>query len=249
MKTCWRAFRVEWTKLKHTSIPWLVLLMPASVTALIALTWILQRAPKVPPAPALAWLNLEHDVFSMWCLLLPMCVALLSTLLVGLEHGNTQWKHLLALPVSRGAHYLGKWWMTIALLALTYVCLFACLLLAGRGLMLVAPRGLAGWPSWYALVVPLVLSLGASMLIVALQTWIAMRRSSFGLPIAVGVLATIASIPMMGSKWAHYFPWTLPELPLRAPAHFGMVTLAIGLAGGCVVGLLGLADFLHRESV
>jgi len=53
----------------------------------------------------------------------------------------------------------------------------------------------------------------------------------------------------MGPKWAHYFPWTLPELPLRAPAHFGMVTLTIGLAGGCVVGLLGLADFLHRESV
>ncbi|HEX7340437.1 MAG TPA: ABC transporter permease [Rhodanobacteraceae bacterium] len=248
MKTWWHAFGVEWLKLKHTSIPWLVLLMPAGTTGLVALTWLIRQPPKVPPSPALAWLHLGNGVCNLWCLLLPMFVALLSTLLVGLEHGNTQWKHLLALPMRRDAHYLGKWCVTMALMVLAYACLWACVLLAGRLLMVSTSQGLAGWPAWHALGAPMVLSLGASMLITALQTWLAMRRPGFGLPIAVGALATIASIILIGSKWARYFPWTLPREPFLGHAPSGVLALAIGLAGGCVVGLLGLADFLHREN-
>lgn len=252
MKAWWRALGVEWLKLKHTSIPWLVLLMPLCVAGLVVLSWSMHpTAMKVPPAPAAAWSRLENRMLTTWCLLiLPMFVALVSTLLLGLEHGNAQWKHLLALPLPRSAHYLGKWSIMMALLAATYAWLLVLVLLAGRVLMLTAPtRGIAGWPVWHSLWEPLAISLGASMLIVALQTWIAVRRRGFGLPIAVGALATLMGVLVFGSKWAHYFPWTLPAQPFIDHGHFAGLALAIGLAGACVAGLLGLADFLRRECV
>lgn len=252
MKAAWRAFGVEWLKLKHTSIPWVVVLMPAFVAGLIVLSWSAHPlSAKLPVAPAAAWSHLEGRLLTTWCMLiLPMFVALLSALVMGLEHGNAQWKHLLALPLPRGIHYLAKWSIMAALLAATYAWLLVLLLVAGRVLTFTAPtRGLAGWPAWHALSVPLAISLGASLLIVTLQTWIALRWRGFGTPIAVGLAATLTGVLLFSSHWAHYFPWTLPAQPFVNAGQFAGTALAVGLIGAAVVGLSGLADFLRRDNM
>lgn len=252
MKAWWRAFGVEWTKMKHTSIPWLIVLMPACVAGLVVLSWSVHPAAmKAAPIPAAAWASLEDRMLGTWSMLmLPVFVALLSALATGLEHGNAQWKHLLALPLPHSAHYLAKWSSMMALMAATYAWLLALVLLAGRILMVTAPaRGIAGWPAWPALCVPIAISLGSSMLIVALQTWLALRWKGFGIPVAVGMLATMTGVLLFGSKWARYFPWTLPEQPFVNGGQFAGLALAIGLVGAGVVGALGLVDFLRREDL
>ena len=53
--------------------------------------------------PAAAWLMFARASSVLWVfLMLPLFVTLESALLAGLEHGERQWKHLLALPAAAG---------------------------------------------------------------------------------------------------------------------------------------------------
>lgn len=250
MSACWRALRAEMLKLKHTLALWMVLILPLAVVVLVVLTWSLHTpGSSRPVTPAAAWQSLEKNIFMLWCVLMvPLFVTLETALLAGLEHGNQQWKHLLALPVPTGVHYLAKFFMMVLIVLAAYVLLYIMVLPAGWLLMLTAPhRGLAGLPPLGDLWQLPAASFAASMLIVALQTWVALRWRSFTLAVSVGIVATVAGFIVGQSHFSNYFPWTLPGEVFH---HDGNVhlTLALGLGGGVLVAVLGVADFLRRES-
>lgn len=250
MSAWWRALRAESLKLKHTLALWMVLVLPLTVAALTVLGGSLHASvPSLPIAPVMAWQKLESSLFLLWCLLMvPLFVTLETALLAGLEHGNEQWKHLLALPVPAAVHYLAKLFMMVLIVLAAYVLLCILILPAGWVLMLTAPgRGLAGLPPLGTLLQLPAASFGASLLIVALQTWIALRWRSFTLAVSVGIVGTVVGFIVGQSRFGTYFPWTLPgEMFLRGGNPH--LALALGLGGGVLVAVLGLVDFLRRES-
>ncbi|HET6587399.1 MAG TPA: ABC transporter permease [Oleiagrimonas sp.] len=251
MKAWWRAVRAEMLKLKHTLALWMVLVAPLAVVALIVIEWTL-NSPSKPSTltPVEAWQGLGRMFFTLWCLLmLPLFVTLQTALLAGLEHGNGQWKHLFALPVPRSVHYLGKLTVVVGMVVASYVLLFILTVPAGFVLMFTAPQmGIVGMPRLGGLVPPVAASLGASLLIATLQTWIALRWLSFTMAVAVGMVATVAGFIIGQSHYGRFYPWTLPvQAFVKDGAHTGLA-LALGLVGGLLVAVLGLADFLRRES-
>lgn len=250
MSAWWRALRAERLKLKHTLALWMVLVLPLTVAALMVLGGSLHaQQPSPSITPAAAWQKLETGMFLLWCLLMvPLFVTLETALLAGLEHGNQQWKHLLALPVPPGVHYLAKLSMAVLMVLAAYLLLCILILPAGWILMVTAPdRGLAGLPPLGNLWQLPAASFGASLLIVALQTWVALRWHSFTLAVSVGIVGTVVGFIVGQSRFGNYFPWTLPGEMFRQGGNVHL-TLALGLGGGVLVAALGLVDFLRRES-
>lgn len=251
MNAWWRAVRAEMLKLKHTLALWMVLIAPLAVVVLIVIELAL-NVPSKPSTltPAQAWQGLGGMIFTLWCLLmLPLFVTLQTALLAGLEHGNAQWKHLLALPVPRSVHYLGKLSVVLGMVVASYALLFILIVPAGFVLMVTTPQmGIVGMPHLGGLVPPVAASLGASLLIAALQTWIALRWRSFTLAVSVGMVATVAGFIIGQSQYGRFYPWTLPvQAFVKDGANTGLA-LALGLVGGLLVAVLGLVDFLRRES-
>ena len=148
MKAWWRAVRAEMLKLKHTLALWMVLIAPLAVAALIVIEMMLTSTSSKPPTrtPTEAWQALGGPMLGLWCMLmLPLFVTLQTALQAGLEHGNRQWKHLLALPVPRGVHYLGKLTIMAGMVVATYVLLLVLILLGGWVLVFTTPHaGLTG---------------------------------------------------------------------------------------------------------
>ena len=120
MSALMRALTAESLKLRGTLALWMCLIAPATVVGLAVLqVAFADLADKAPQPPAAAWRGLATGMMSLWAfLMLPLFVTLESALLAGLEHANHRWRHLLALPLPRASHYLGK---VIALLVLVAV--------------------------------------------------------------------------------------------------------------------------------
>lgn len=189
--------------------------------------------------------------FGFWgVLVVPLFVTLQTAGLAGLEHGNNTWKHLLALPLPRSMHYLVKLTTAFGLLLCAYLFLLALVALAGWTLMVVAPRtALAGSPTLGGLLVPAACSFAASLLLLALQTWIALHWHAFNLAVAVGVVGTIAGLVIGQFKYGRYFPWSMPGQAFMGNGQNAVFTAWLGIIGAVVVGAAGLYDFAHRDSI
>ena len=103
-----RALSAEMLKLRGTLALWMCLVAPATVAVLYMLQMTFMDWDKRPPMTGQeAWTMYAQAVLALWSILmLPLFLTLEAALLAGLEHGNQQWLHLLALPLPRGAHYL-----------------------------------------------------------------------------------------------------------------------------------------------
>jgi hypothetical protein len=254
MNTWLRAQRAEMLKLKGTFGLWLVVLMPLAVAILITLTSGHPAPQAKTPSGVISakvWLDLGDHMFFLWTMLMaPLFVTLQTAWLAGLEDNNRQWKYLLALPLPRSNHYLVKLTTMVAMLLCAYLLLLALVGPAGWILMIAAPKtGFAGLPPLGMLFVPAASSLAASLLLVALQSWIALRWHSFSVAISVGVVATIAGFLLANSKYGKFFPWSMPAQPFMRHGNDMVFTTWLGVIGGLVVGVLGLYDFLRRDSV
>ena len=91
-------------------------------------------------------------------------------------------------------------------------------------------------------------ALAASMLIVALHTWIAIRWRSFTVAVSIGMAATVAGFLIgQSERFGHWYPWSMPmQAMATSGAHTDFVVTA-GLLGGALVSVLGLLDFQRRE--
>lgn len=246
-----RVLAAEALKLRGTLALWACLIAPAAVAALVVLQ--LALSPMLRPAqipPAEAWHRYAMATMQFWAfLVMPLFLTLQSALLAGLEHGNHQWKHLFALPLPRGAHYLGKLLALAGMLALAMAVLLVLIPLGGWTLGLLRPAlGIAGPPPVGTIASTLLATFTAGLLITALHNWIALRWRSFTVAVSIGMVATVAGVLIMQSaRYGHFYPWAMPVSTMAGDGvHMAFVVKA-GLAGGVVVALLGLWDFARRD--
>jgi len=246
-----RALSAEMLKLRGTLALWMCVIAPATVVALYVLQVSFSKiVPRPAPDPAESWFFFTQSIFVLWSfLMLPLLVTLQSALLAGLEHGDNQWKHLLALPVPRRVHYLAKLLVLTGLVLAAFVVLLLLIPVGGWLLVLLKPAfGLHGMPPFAGLVRSAAACFAASWLIVALQTWIAIRWRSFTIAVAVGMSATVIGFLVgQSERFGHWYPWSMPMQVFAGHGeHLPFVVFA-GVLGGLAVSALGLADYLRRE--
>lgn len=244
-----RALYAERLKLRGTLALWLSLIAPAVIVVLMVMQLSFQKSPKVMPTSEIAWSQLGQACLSLWAMLmLPLFVTLQAALLGALEHGERQFKHLLALPLPRGAHYLAKL-LTLALLLLLAQLLLIIVLMPLGGWLLSAlsPLPLRGWPpmgQWLELGWRMYL---CSLLIVAIHTALALRWRSFTVVVTIGMSATVMGVRIAQSPdYGPWFPWTMPIQPLTQHPYIELVMLS-SLIGAVLVSALGLWLFVRRE--
>ena len=247
-----RALYAETLKLKGTLALWMCLVAPAVVVALYVLQISFAHLPAArgAPDPALAWEMYCKSVLGLWTfLMLPLFVTLESALLAGLEHGERQWKHLLALPLPRGAHYFAKLAALAVLVALGFVALVALIPLGGLLLPVLKPAfGLAGPPPWAFLLESAGNAYLASLLVVAISCWVAVRWSSFTVAVSVGMSATVMGFLIgQSARFGHWYPWSMPMQVLAGKGQWTGFVMTAGVLGFAVVGALALLDFHRRE--
>lgn len=251
MSALLRALAAERLKLRGTLAAWTCVIAPATVVALYVLQLGFSRIPKGHVAdPAQAWLMFSQSVLALWLfLMLPLLITLQSALLAGLEHADRHWKHLLALPLPRGVHYLAKLIVLAAMVVASFGVLLLLIPLGGLALMQVKPAfGLAGWPDVGWLLRSAGFALAASMLMVAVHTWVSIRWRSFTVAVSVGMGATVAGFLIgQSERFGHWYPWSMPLQVLASKGEYVGFVVVAGLAGGALVALLGLADFCRRE--
>lgn len=251
MSALLRALDAERLKLRGTLAAWTCVIAPATVVLLYVLQMAFSRVPaSFSTTPAKAWMMYSQSVLALWLfLMLPLLVTLQSALLAGLEHADHHWKHLLALPLPRGIHYLAKLLVLAAMVLAGFAVLLLLLPPGGLALMVLKPAiGLAGLPDVAWLLRSAALAFAASLLMVAIHTWVSIRWRSFTVAVSVGMGATVAGFLIgQSERFGHWYPWSMPMQVLAGDGKYADFVVAAGLLGGAVVALLGLADFSRRE--
>lgn len=235
-----RALSAERLKLRRTP----VLLATIGAPLCVAL---LAFAEKASPQAAQFWPGVMKITLTAWAIfMLPLLITLLTSLVAGLEHNNHAWKHLLALPAPRWAVFLAKF-VAVAVLVLIATAVTMLGLFAVGYAKLAMNPALVGVPS--PPVGTILIASGklwmASWLVIALQSWVALRCAHFAIPIGVGIMGTFFSLFAAGSEYGLYFPWlqawhaTNPERWLHAAW--------LGCVGGVAATVLACVDLSARE--
>jgi lantibiotic transport system permease protein len=250
MTSLLRALDAELLKLKGTLARRLCWLAPLIVVALyVAMLLVRDFGDRPTPPPDQAWLSFATECLGLWTfLMLPLFVTLQSALLAGLEHGDRQWKHLLALPCPRAVHYVAK---GVVLLGMTLAAVLALALFVELGGHLVAwlrpSIGLRGAGPHAFLLDKVLRVFLLSTLMIALHTWIAIRWASFTVAVAAGMSATVVGFLVMQSpdyRWAYPWSMAVQVLSREGPAPSA---IPLALAGALLVFALGAWDFSRRE--
>jgi lantibiotic transport system permease protein len=246
-----RALDAERLKLRGTLAAWTCVIAPVTVVTLYVLQLGVSRIPAGHVAdPVQAWRMYSQSVLALWLfLMLPLLITLQAALLAGLEHADRHWKHLLALPLPRGVHYLAKLLVLAAMVLAGFLALLVLLPLGGMVLMLVKPAlGLAGLPDVAALLRLAAQAFAASLLMVAVHTWVSIRWRSFTVAVSVGMAATVAGFLIgQSERYGHWYPWSMPVQVMAGNGMHAHFVVVAGLLGGLAVALAGLADFSRRE--
>lgn len=142
-----RVMHAEMLKLKRTLAFRMVFIAPALVVTLIF--FILYEKKEFKPDFDL-WDSVLKIALNFWAVfMMPLMITLQTALLSGLEHGEKQWKHILALPVTRKSVYLVKLLMVHILILMSMAVLIVLAILVGFLFMKIRPAlANAGMPPW-----------------------------------------------------------------------------------------------------
>lgn len=247
----WRATLAECFKLKRTSALLTAIVAPY-VAVLLQFIIILSGGDR----GYLGWSQLGGNVLMFWTgLLLPFLISLTAAFLADLENRHQQWKHLFALPVSRGALYAAKQTASILLLLLSHGLLTLGLWMAGFALRFLRPNMQFHepfpWQLWLSFTAAI---FAAACLMLAFHTWFSLRVPSFVFAVSLGSFAAIFALSLgmleEGSPW-HYFPWRWP-INILSGLNGQTVEpqwVLLGLGGGLLFAILGGWDFTRRDVV
>lgn len=250
MRNSLRGLHAELLKLKNTLALALCFVAPITVITLNTLMT-LARTPaggsSVQKIEFAQWAIINCSLWSF--LMLPLFITLQSALLAGVEHGNQQWKNLLALPIPKSIHFTSKWLILWLINALATLVLMVLIPVSGFLMDAVSGRiQMAGdVPVSKLAIIALQLVITGS-LIVGIHTFIALRWRSFTVASASGMVATVAGfLIMQSSRFGHYYPWALPVQMFTNPPRHLELALWYGGIGGIATLLIGAWYFNRRE--
>lgn len=243
MPTSWAPYVVEYHKLRRS----LALLVAAVVPLLIAVFIFFNVVRGQHPRPWDMWMLSASAVWAFF--MLPMSVIALSALVAQTEHAGRSWDHLRALPVPRWQLYAAKAAMIMLVLALMTMAVLltsaAAVWLAAQLKPALAPTG--DFNSWRYLGVLIRMYL-SSMLLIAVQLWLALRYASFVPALAVGIGGTFFAVVGTSARIGVALPWQIPVNMLAADPARADTALLIGFVGG-IASLVGMLIHLSRRDV
>jgi len=242
-----RALGAEFIKLRRTLALWMVLVAPGTVVALQFFS--LLRMPGGSTVSGDAWVTFVAGATNLWAaFMLPLFVALETALLAGVEHGARGWKHLYALPVPRRAILGAK--LVVAVFCVAGAGLVLVGATGGAGLLLRVvrpelPLG-AGVP-WEGLLRDVGLLTAASLLMITIHTWLAVRWASFTAALSTGVVGTFVTLFAVGGTLGRFWPWAQPINTIGGTGERMPLALVIGMGGAAVFALFAAWDLLRRD--
>jgi len=256
MKELTVAIQVEAIKLRRTLAFWMMFLAPLGILGVTVL-FNVRLAADVSGADKDAWAIMVRDTLGFWVVfMLPMFVALESALMAQLEHSQKMWKHLFSLPSPRWTVYLAKLLITMFIVGVSTVVLMAGIVLSGWLLQKFGIRPDFHWvspnPSWSVAIRAAFLVFILSWCMIALQTYISMKWSSFIVALGIGSVGSMVSFIFGRSViLAQVIPWSLPfnalEPYIKQQTSLGL-PLLVSLAGTFIFTMLGLWD-LHTKDI
>jgi ABC-2 type transport system permease protein len=198
---------------------------------------------------ALPWKTYLGEGVALWVyFMLPMSVTALSVLLAQVEHGPRMWGHLLALPVRRAELFLAKGFVAFLLACAMTAGLAVLLFGAGWAWGALTPKfALTGEPPVLAIAKGLSIAMAASVAMVVLQVWAALRYRSFVPGFVLGILGTFGALAVTASRQFVLFPWLLGAFAMRPDAPVADLALAWGFYGGLGLLLAMCWDLSRRE--
>jgi hypothetical protein len=256
------ALGAELLKLKRSLALWLTFLLPAVPVALQFINY-LQRGEALLPENRDPWVWMTQNIMIVWAVfILPLFVAMLTSLLAALDHNAQAWKHLFALPVRRSTIFAAKKSIGMVLLADASIALVCWTLAAGYGLHVLRPElGFAATPPLGRILVLAVSTWLTSWLLYSIHSWISLRWASFIPNLGVAVAALFGSFVITASSYWKFYPWALPasvenlfHAAMEDSSSWGgipdaaIIPLITGSLGGIVVMTLGVF-FLSRRDV
>ncbi len=255
MKALTIAVQVEVIKLRRTLAFWMMFLAPLGIVGLTIL-FDVRLAANVSGADKDAWAVMVRDTLGFWVvLMLPMFVALESSLMAQLEHGQKMWKHLFSLAAPRWTTYLAKLIITMIIVGISTAVLMVGTVLSGWLLQKFGIRPDFNWispnPSWGVAIRTACLVFVLSWCMIAIQTYVSVRWSSFTVALGIGSVGSMLSFILVRSvTFAQVIPWSLPfnalEPYIKQQTSLGL-PLLVSLAGTCIFTILGLWDLNTKD--
>jgi hypothetical protein len=220
----------EGIKLKRSLA--LLVCLAAPLCAAAFPVMVMLRTPRSRP-----WVEMLGEGAAVWAyLLLPMAVTALTVLIAQIEHGPRMWNHLLALPVSRAKIFAAKIVVVVALVLAMTVILYGGLISAVLACTLLVPgAGASGPPQLAETFLSLLLMNGASLTMVVVQLWIALRLRSFALPLVVGIVGTFFALCIQSAKAPVFLPWVAPAYAFTVTRPESLAVVLFGYLGGMVL--------------
>lgn len=237
------ALRGEFAKLSRTLALALVIVAPA----LIATFSLANQLRSGQPTDWMVWM---FGAGSIWAyFLLPMVLAAMSALMAHMEHAVRMWDHLRALPVARTVHYTAKAISLLAIMAVMTLAVPASTWLALKAGSLIdpgaAPSGTLDWPAVATFCGRLYLS---SLLLVAVQLWVALRFASFVPAIVTGIGGTFFAVVAPNARIGIYSPWQIPLNAIGDDPQRAGFALMFGLSAGLIVLIGGIVHLAWRDA-
>lgn len=232
-----RLCAIELLKIRRSLVLLMTLACPLAVVAMVFGMNLRNAAPG--EATPEQWNLMWAGVSAMWSwFMLPLYVALATSLINGNEHRNQAWRLMLSLPIRRWELYAAK----AAVACLLMVSAHLVLLIAVVGLLFAL--GAFGYPLagafdvnpramlWAAPV--------AALPMLAVQHALSWRLRSIVPPLAVAVVATFVSIQLGRSDLWPLLPWTYPLISTNAgDATLRLQALALAVSLAVVLFPLG----------
>jgi hypothetical protein len=254
LQSCARSLSVEVLKCRRTLVFWLAAGAPFFTTFLVFNIFCFNGSALVK-AGTNPWPPFLDMLGTMWgFFLLSMYVTMQSSLLLSIEHQANTWKYVYSLAVPRWTVYCGKLLLTVLLVGLAVLLLYAFTETAALGLSLLRPElGFDAYSAGPVAAKSYTKLLLSGMGVVGIQHYLSFRYGNFIVPLAFGLAMSIASVLPLPRQPLRYLPYALPlsavaDLKYEGrhfPLFDGKVYLSLAVFGAA--GLLGYALVRRRD--
>jgi hypothetical protein len=240
----WRIINAERMKLKSSWVILSVIMAPLFVL-LIQFANFLFRYDSVVKEGDIPWIVFIEQHTVMWAvMLLPILGAVLSSMLIGVENNDNNWKYVFSLPLKRSHLYIAK------ISIVFYLLIISCIFL-GLGIVVSAKiLGISGSIPVFFIIKILIAALLGCFAILNIQFWLTTKFENPGVPMAIAVCGSVTALFLLQSAFTRWLPWTYPYFTLPIELNENVNTLwyvGQSVVVGLVCFIAGLREFTRRD--
>ncbi|MFD1786177.1 ABC transporter permease [Sphingomonas floccifaciens] len=198
---------------------------------------------------AVPWFVWMGNMTGLWAaFMLPLSITALTALMAQMEHAPKSWDHLRALPMPRWMPYAAKLLCTAMLTAAMSVILLMLGVAAVEAAALVKPAIAPTGTLQLAVVATTLLKMYfSSLLMTAIQLWLAIRFVSFVPAMATGIAGAFFAMVASGAWQGVFLPWQMPINMMAKDPWAVNTALMLGMGGGAIASVFLILHLAKRE--